>query len=70
MAARSAVAHGQAARGLIDIAGQAGAQVVGIGIVIEKSFQPGRTELEGLGYRVESLARLASLQGGQVRFVD
>ncbi|SFP94461.1 xanthine phosphoribosyltransferase [Geopseudomonas sagittaria] len=64
------LAHGQAAQGLISIVRQAGAEVAGIGIVIEKSFQPGRAELEQLGYRVESLARIASLEGGEVRFVD
>ncbi|MNG37048.1 Xanthine phosphoribosyltransferase [compost metagenome] len=64
------LAHGQAAQGLISIVRQAGAEVAGIGIVIEKSFQPGRAELERLGYRVESLARVASLEGGEVRFVD
>ncbi len=36
------LANGQAAKGLIDIIGQAGASVVGVGIVIEKSFQPGQ----------------------------
>ncbi|MNF43970.1 Xanthine phosphoribosyltransferase [compost metagenome] len=64
------LAHGQAARGLAAIVEQAGARVVGIGIVIEKSFQPGRGELERLGYRVESLARVASLKGGEVRFIN
>lgn len=64
------LAHGQAALGLAAIVRQAGAQVAGIGIVIEKSFQPGRGELDRLGYRVESLARIASLEGGTVRFVD
>ena len=49
---------------------QAGAQVAGIGIVIEKSFQDGRKLLESEGYRVESLARVAALENGQVRFLD
>ncbi len=64
------LAHGQAALGLVSIAQQAGASIAGIGIVIEKSFQPGRAELERLGYRVESLARVASLSGGQVHFIE
>lgn len=64
------LAHGQAALGLAAIARQAGARVAGIGIVIEKSFQPGRGELEKLGYRVESLARIGSLEGGRVCFVE
>lgn len=39
------LANGQAAEGLLSIVKQAGAAVCGIGIVIEKSFQPGRDEL-------------------------
>jgi xanthine phosphoribosyltransferase len=64
------LANGQAALGLIDIVKQAGAHVSGIGIVIEKSFQPGRVKLDEQGYRVESLARLHSLEDGKVTFVD
>lgn len=64
------LANGQAAQGLISIIRQAGASIVGIGIVIEKSFQAGRRELEKLGYRVESLARIQSLEGGAVRFLE
>ncbi|SDT06403.1 xanthine phosphoribosyltransferase [Pseudomonas oryzae] len=64
------LAHGQAAQGLAALVGQAGAQLAGIGIVIEKSFQPGRAELERRGYRVEALARIASLEGGTVRFLE
>ena len=52
------LANGQAAKGLIQIIEQAGAQVEAIGIVIEKSFQDGRGLLEELGYPVVSLARL------------
>lgn len=64
------LANGHAARALIDLIGQAGASIAGIGVVIEKSFQRGRAELDAQGYRVESLARIASLQGGEVRFLD
>ena len=63
------LANGQAALGLIDVIHQAGAEVVGVGIVIEKSFQTGRDLLIEKGYRVESLARLKSLENGQVTFV-
>ena len=50
-------ANGKAAKGLISIINRAGASIAGLGIVIEKSFQTGRKELEEAGYRVESLAR-------------
>ncbi|KGA97102.1 xanthine phosphoribosyltransferase [Alkalihalobacillus alcalophilus ATCC 27647 = CGMCC 1.3604] len=64
------LANGQAAKGLIDIVKQAKAEVAGFGIVIEKSFQDGREQLIDAGYRVESLARIHSLENGQVHFVD
>ena len=63
------LANGQAALGLIDLVHQAQAEVVGLGIVIEKSFQTGRQLLLEKGYRVESLARVESLNDGQVTFV-
>lgn len=63
------LANGQAALGLADLINQANAEVVGIGIVIEKSFQPGRELLLEKGYRVESLARVKSLANGTVEFV-
>ena len=63
------LANGQAALGLADLIHQANAEVVGIGIVIEKSFQPGRQLLLDKGYRVESLARVKSLENGTVEFV-
>ena len=63
------LANGQAALGLADLIHQAEAEVIGIGIVIEKSFQPGREFLIDKGYRVESLARVKSLANGTVEFV-
>lgn len=63
------LANGQAAIGLASIVEKAGAHVAGIGIVIEKSFQPGAKEVEDKGYRLESLAKIASLNNGQVQFV-
>ncbi|MGE8540122.1 xanthine phosphoribosyltransferase [Acinetobacter sp. ANC 3813] len=63
------LANGQAALGLADLIHQAEASVIGIGIVIEKSFQPGRQILLDKGYRVESLARVKSLENKTVEFV-
>lgn len=62
------LANGEAAFGLARIAEQAGAEVIGIGIVIEKAFQPGGRLLADAGYRVESLVRIASLDNGTVTF--
>jgi xanthine phosphoribosyltransferase len=64
------LANGEAALGLASLVEQANAKVVGIGIVIEKSFQPGRKKLEDAGYLVESLVRLASLQNKTVKFFE
>ena len=64
------LANGQAAKGLINIIEQAGAQVEAVGIVIKKSFQNGRQLLETSGYRVLSLARIAGFEKGQVVFTE
>ncbi len=65
------LAKGAALIGLMDIAAQAGAKVVGAGIAIEKAFQDGGDKVRDMGVRVESLARVASMstEGGVV-FVD
>lgn len=63
------LANGQAALGLSELCQKAGATVIGIGIVIEKSFQSGRELLEKAGFDVYSLARIASLENQQVQFL-
>ncbi len=55
------LASGAALEGLIAIVEQAGATVVGAGIAIEKAFQPGGARIRAKGVRVESLARIASM---------
>ncbi len=50
------LANGCALQGLIQIVQAAGAQVAGIGIAIEKGFQPGGQIIRNLGYQLESLA--------------
>jgi xanthine phosphoribosyltransferase len=62
------LANGDAALAMARIVEQAQATVAGIGIVIEKTFQPGFNRLKELGYRVDYLARIASLENGQVYF--
>jgi len=62
------MANGKAVHGLINIINQAGASIEGIGIVIEKGFQPGGDSLRSLGYRVESLAVIKSIDDGKVIF--
>lgn len=64
------LANGQAALGLLDIVEQANAKVAGVGIVIEKGFQPGGEQIRQQGIRVESLAIIASLENGEVKFAE
>ena len=58
------LANGCALEGLIDIVESAGATVEGIGIAIEKGFQPGGRNLRERGYRLESLAIVDSMDPG------
>ena len=55
------LANGCALQGLISIVGQAGATVEGIGIAIEKGFQSGGQIIRNLGYQLESLAIVDSM---------
>ena len=65
------LANGAALEGLIDLVNQAGADLAGAGIVIEKAFQPGGDRLRAKGIRVESLARIKSMsEETGVEFVD
>lgn len=56
------LANGAALQGLISIINQAGASVAGIGIAIEKGFQPGGQFIRNLGYHLESLAIVESME--------
>jgi xanthine phosphoribosyltransferase len=62
------IANGDAARGLIRVIERSGATLVGLGIVIEKSFQAGARTIRENGIRVESLVRIRSLDQGEVQF--
>lgn len=62
------LAKGQALKGLIGICKQAGAEIVGCGIAIEKCFQPGGDELRSMGVRIESLAMVESMDDNSITF--
>ena len=64
------LANGEAALGAIRLVEEAGAKVAGIGIVIEKSFQPGRKMLDEKGYDVYSLARISKLGENLIEFKE
>ncbi len=63
------LANGAALDGLITLCLDAGAEVAGAGICIEKAFQPGGERIRARGVRVESLARIKSMDdGGEIEF--
>ena len=65
------LANGAALEGLAKLVKDAGAELVGAGIVIEKAFQPGGERLRAEGLRVESLARVKGMsEENGVEFVD
>lgn len=64
------LANGNAAMGFCNIVEQGGCNVAGIGIVIEKSFQPGAEKIRKAGYRLESLVGIKSLSDCKIEFVD
>jgi xanthine phosphoribosyltransferase len=64
------LANGEAAEGLVQIVRQAGAHVSGIGICIEKGFQPGGQRLRNEGYRVVSLATVTGIENGKLCLAD
>ncbi|HZK39776.1 MAG TPA: xanthine phosphoribosyltransferase, partial [Clostridia bacterium] len=53
---------------LIDIVKKSGANLAGVGIVIEKGFQPGGQIIRNSGVRVESLAIIKSMDNGNIVF--
>ena len=62
------LASGQTILGLARLAQAAGAEIVGIGAVIEKSFEGGRAALAGLGVPIESLVIISDMSGGGIVF--
>ena len=64
------LANGCALQGLISITESSGATVGGIGIAIEKGFQIGGTIIRTLGYKLESLAIVESMNAatGEIKF--
>jgi xanthine phosphoribosyltransferase len=54
--------------GLVRLAQTAGSVLVGIGALIEKTFEGGRQALAPLGIPVETLVQIVSMDGDQIRF--
>ena len=60
------LADGQAVRGLMNLCWQQEAQVVGVGIAVEKGFQPGGKQLRESGVHLKSLAVVEGIQDGNI----
>ena len=60
------LADGQAVRGLMNLCWQQGAQVVGVGIAVEKGFQPGGQQLRQAGVHLKSLAVVEGIRDGNI----
>lgn len=64
------LANGEAATGAIRLIRKAHATIAGVGILIEKSFQPGHKKLKEQGIDVYSLARIAKMGENHIEFVE
>lgn len=62
------LANGAALQGLIALVKDAGATLVGAGIAVEKAFQPGGEKIRAMGVRVESLAKIKSMDVSGIEF--
>jgi xanthine phosphoribosyltransferase len=64
------LASGHTILALVRLAKQSGAEVVGVGAVVEKSFEGGRARLEALGLRVRSLAVITAMTDDEIVFAE
>lgn len=64
------LASGQTIGALVRMVQHAGAELVGIGALIEKAFEEGRKQLEPLGVPMHALAVIASMSEGQITFAE
>lgn len=64
------IANGDAAKGVVRILEQAGCVLIGLGVAVEKVFQPGANSLREAGVRVDSLVKIKGLDNGEVQFAE
>jgi len=64
------LASGATIQGLVRLAQAAGSELVGIGALIEKTFEGGRDILAPLNIPIETLAKISSMDNGGIQFVD
>jgi xanthine phosphoribosyltransferase len=64
------LATGEASMGLIDIVKQSGAEICGVGIVIEKKYEKGRERIQEMGIDLHSLACVEKIVNNELVFTD
>jgi xanthine phosphoribosyltransferase len=64
------LASGQTILGLVRLTEAAGSKVVGIGALIEKTFEGGREALKPLSVQIEALARICGMEDDKIIFCD
>lgn len=64
------LSSGSSQEALLRIVAEAGAEAVGVGVLLEKVYDSGRQSLSGFGIKVESLCRVASVKEGVIQLVE
>lgn len=64
------LANGEAATAAIRLIRMSHATIAGLGVLIEKSFQPGREKLKSQGIEVYALARIGKMEENYIEFID
>ena len=64
------LADGEAVKGMMSLCAQQNAPVVGVGIAVEKGFQPGGKKLREMGIHLKSLAVVDGIEDGKIRLQD
>lgn len=64
------LANGEALNAMVNLCKQAGAEIVGCGIVVEKGYQPGGRKIREMGIDVQSLAIVSSMTDDSIEFAD
>ena len=64
------LSSGSSQEALLRILSDAGAEAVGIGVLLEKAYDSGRQSLSGYDIPIQSLCRVASVEGGVIQLVE
>jgi xanthine phosphoribosyltransferase len=64
------LSSGASQKALLRIISDAGTTAVGVGVLLEKVYDSGRQSLSGFNVPIQSLCRVASVQGGVIQLVE